>query len=251
MHQLLLGEDGFYDDVFRALRIPYEPVRWVPRLSRRPTRATSTRPTRVIELIHAYRVRGHLMADTDPLEFKVAQPPRPRRRQPRPDAVGPRPRVPGRRLRRQADDEAARRARRPARLLLPHRRHRVHAHPGPGGAALDPGAGREEGASAPDRDEQLHVLERLNAGEAFETFLQTKYVGQKRFSLEGGESRHPAARRRARARPPRRASTRSPSACRTAAGSTCSPTSSARATRRSSASSRATSTRAPRTARAT
>ncbi len=37
-------------------------------------------------------------------------------------------------------------------------------------------------------DEQLRILRRLNAAEAFETFLQTKYVGQKRFSLEGGES---------------------------------------------------------------
>ena len=40
----------------------------------------------------------------------------------------------------------------------------------------------------PDPDEQKHILNRLNAAEAFETFLQTKYVGQKRFSLEGGES---------------------------------------------------------------
>ena len=40
----------------------------------------------------------------------------------------------------------------------------------------------------PTRDEQLRILRRLNAAEAFETFLQTKYVGQKRFSLEGGES---------------------------------------------------------------
>ena len=32
------------------------------------------------------------------------------------------------------------------------------------------------------------MLNRLNAAEAFETFLQTKYVGQRRFSLEGGES---------------------------------------------------------------
>src|SRR5205085_12180700 len=39
-----------------------------------------------------------------------------------------------------------------------------------------------------DRAEQLHILGRLNAAEAFETFLQTKFVGQKRFSLEGGES---------------------------------------------------------------
>src|SRR3712207_8162033 len=30
LHALLLGEDGFYDKVFRSLRIPYEPVRWMP-----------------------------------------------------------------------------------------------------------------------------------------------------------------------------------------------------------------------------
>ncbi|MCW2793299.1 MAG: 2-oxoglutarate dehydrogenase component, partial [Nocardioides sp.] len=29
LHQLLLGEDGFYDDIFASLRLPYEPVRWV------------------------------------------------------------------------------------------------------------------------------------------------------------------------------------------------------------------------------
>ena len=40
----------------------------------------------------------------------------------------------------------------------------------------------------PTHDEQLHILEKLNEAEAFETFLQTKFVGQKRFSLEGGES---------------------------------------------------------------
>ncbi|WP_446459520.1 multifunctional oxoglutarate decarboxylase/oxoglutarate dehydrogenase thiamine pyrophosphate-binding subunit/dihydrolipoyllysine-residue succinyltransferase subunit [Streptomyces mirabilis] len=40
----------------------------------------------------------------------------------------------------------------------------------------------------PDVAEQLQILYRLGAAEAFETFLQTKYVGQKRYSLEGGES---------------------------------------------------------------
>jgi 2-oxoglutarate dehydrogenase E1 component len=38
------------------------------------------------------------------------------------------------------------------------------------------------------REEQLRILRKLNEAEAFETFLHTKYVGQKRFSLEGGES---------------------------------------------------------------
>ncbi len=40
----------------------------------------------------------------------------------------------------------------------------------------------------PDRDEQLRMLNKLNEAEALETFLHTKYVGQKRFSLEGAES---------------------------------------------------------------
>ena len=40
----------------------------------------------------------------------------------------------------------------------------------------------------PTREEQLRILAKLNSAEAFETFLQTKFVGQKRFSLEGGES---------------------------------------------------------------
>ncbi len=36
--------------------------------------------------------------------------------------------------------------------------------------------------------QQKYILSKLNAAEAFETFLQTKYVGQKRFSLEGAET---------------------------------------------------------------
>jgi 2-oxoglutarate dehydrogenase E1 component len=40
----------------------------------------------------------------------------------------------------------------------------------------------------PDVGEQLQILYRLGAAEAFETFLQTKYVGHKRYSLEGGEA---------------------------------------------------------------
>jgi len=40
--------------------------------------------------------------------------------------------------------------------------------------------------------EKIHLLEKLNEAVAFESFLHTKYVGQKRFSLEGGESLIPA-----------------------------------------------------------
>ena len=49
-----------------------------------------------------------------------------------------------------------------------------------------------EGVSATHGpEEQRHILDRLNAAEAFEQFLDTKYVGQKRFGLEGAESAIP------------------------------------------------------------
>ena len=58
----------------------------------------------------------------------------------------------------------------------------------PGAAQVDPAAGRGQAATKPPIDEQKYILGRLNSAEAFETFLQTKYIGQKRFSLEGGET---------------------------------------------------------------
>ena len=42
------------------------------------------------------------------------------------------------------------------------------------------------------REEKKHILKKLNEAVTFENFLHTKYVGQKRFSLEGGESLIPA-----------------------------------------------------------
>src|SRR6478752_3111448 len=40
-------------------------------------------------------------------------------------------------------------------------------------------------------DEKRHILERLNAAEALERFLATKYLGQKRFGIDGAESAIP------------------------------------------------------------
>ena len=69
LHGLLLGESDFYDEIFEALRIPYEPVRWIQDISASHDEDVN-KTARVQELIHAYRVRGHLMADTDPLEYR-------------------------------------------------------------------------------------------------------------------------------------------------------------------------------------
>jgi 2-oxoglutarate decarboxylase len=186
MHQLLLGEDGFYDEVFRSLRIPYEPVRWV-----HDQQATAEgdldKATRVMELIHAYRVRGHLLADSDPLNFKV-------RSHPDLDVVNhglslwdldrtfPVGGFAGERVKKLRDILGVLRDSYCRTVGIEY----MHIQDPAERAWLQQRIERK--AEQPDHAEQLHVLERLNAAEAFETFLQTKYVGQKRFSLEGGES---------------------------------------------------------------
>ncbi|HET8581793.1 MAG TPA: multifunctional oxoglutarate decarboxylase/oxoglutarate dehydrogenase thiamine pyrophosphate-binding subunit/dihydrolipoyllysine-residue succinyltransferase subunit, partial [Jatrophihabitans sp.] len=185
IHRLLLA-DEFWDEVFAALRIPYEPVRW------RVDRDTShegqvSKEARVIELINAYRTRGHLMADTDPLEYKARS---------HPDldittygltlwdldrefAVGG---FAGEKLMKLRDLLGVLRDAYCRRVGVEYRH------------ISDPDQRRwleqriEIKHAQPTREEQLHILGRLNVAEAFETFLQTKYVGQKRFSLEGAET---------------------------------------------------------------
>ncbi|WP_068325320.1 multifunctional oxoglutarate decarboxylase/oxoglutarate dehydrogenase thiamine pyrophosphate-binding subunit/dihydrolipoyllysine-residue succinyltransferase subunit [Janibacter terrae] len=186
VHQLLLGAEDFYDEIFASLRIPYEPVRWVQDISTTHDDDIN-KVARVQELIHSYRVRGHLMADIDPLEYKQ---------------------------RRHEDLDIT------SHGLTLWDLDRHFATGGFGGEPFlklrhilgilrdsycrttgieymhiqDPDQRRwmqervEVGYAKTTSDEQLRILRRLNAAEAFETFLQTKFVGQKRFSLEGGES---------------------------------------------------------------
>ncbi|HEX8685955.1 MAG TPA: 2-oxo acid dehydrogenase subunit E2, partial [Pyrinomonadaceae bacterium] len=72
VHELLLGEHDFYVKVFRDLGIPHQPMRWArdfnpALLGRYDAREEVSKEARVLELINAYRVRGHLIADIDPL----------------------------------------------------------------------------------------------------------------------------------------------------------------------------------------
>ena len=64
IHEMLLSDD-FWDEIFRELGIPYQPVRW---RTDNPDSIVD-KNARVIELIAAYRNRGHLMADIDPLRL--------------------------------------------------------------------------------------------------------------------------------------------------------------------------------------
>lgn len=186
IHELLLGESDFYDEIFRSLRIPYEPVRWAKDISASHETDLS-KTVRVQEIIHAYRVRGHLMADTDPLEYQ-------QRTHPDLDVLsynltlwdldrefatggfGGRPLMKLREILGVLRDSYTR----TVGIEYMH--------------IQDPGQRQwiqdrvEVPHAKPDRDEQLRILHKLNEAEALESFLQTKYVGQKRFSLEGAES---------------------------------------------------------------
>lgn len=72
VHELIIGQHNFYDQIFSDLSVPYPPLRWsVDRnpffLGEDQTREQTIKEARVMELINAYRVRGHLIADIDPL----------------------------------------------------------------------------------------------------------------------------------------------------------------------------------------
>ncbi|WP_066948178.1 multifunctional oxoglutarate decarboxylase/oxoglutarate dehydrogenase thiamine pyrophosphate-binding subunit/dihydrolipoyllysine-residue succinyltransferase subunit [Streptomyces lushanensis] len=184
--QLLLGENGFYDEIFQALRIPYEPVRWLKDIDASHDEDV-TKPARVFELIHSYRVRGHVMADTDPLDYL-------QRKHPDLDITEH-----GLTLwdleREFAVGGFAGKSMMKLRDILGVLRDSYCRTTGIEFMHIqDPKQRKwiqdrvERPHAKPEREEQLRILRRLNAAEAFETFLQTKYVGQKRFSLEGGES---------------------------------------------------------------
>jgi len=186
IHQLLLGEDGFYDDIFTSLRLPYEPVRWVKDFDK-GRYGNIDRTSRVLEIIDAYRTRGHLMADTDPLNYR-------QRRHPDLDVLShgltlwdldrefPVGGFNGEQFMKLRDVLGVLRDAYCRTIGVEY----MHI--------MDPVQRRwiqdrvELRRDKADAEEQSYILGRLNSAEAFETFLQTKYIGQKRFSLEGGET---------------------------------------------------------------
>jgi 2-oxoglutarate dehydrogenase E1 component len=189
VHDLLLGEHDFYGEVFGAIHMPSRPIHWTA--DERPAEgslAAREKQARVLQFINNYRVRGHLIADLDPL------------------AIVPPPTHP------ELD---------PANLGFTiwdlDRRFVTGGLAGSSEATLseiwdvlrdaytgtlaveymhiqepeqkawiqERVEGRREELGTEDRRQ---ILRKLNEAEALERFLHTKYVGHKRFSLEGAES---------------------------------------------------------------
>ncbi|GAA1518127.1 2-oxoglutarate dehydrogenase E1 component [Agromyces terreus] len=186
VHELLIGQRGFYEDLFAALRLPYEPIHWSADISVDVASAID-KTARVQELINSFRVRGHMMADIDPLEYQ-------QRSHPDLDIEShgltfwdlDREFVTGgfgntrtallRDILGVLRDSYCRTIGiEYMHIQEPEQRRWIQEQV-------------ERKYEKPTHDEQMRILGKLNEAEAFETFLQTKYVGQKRFSLEGGES---------------------------------------------------------------
>ncbi|MGO1538305.1 MAG: multifunctional oxoglutarate decarboxylase/oxoglutarate dehydrogenase thiamine pyrophosphate-binding subunit/dihydrolipoyllysine-residue succinyltransferase subunit [Leucobacter sp.] len=186
VHERLIGGHGFYEEIFAALRIPYKPVQWASDIHV-DNRGAVDKTARVQELINSFRVRGHLMADIDPLEYVQRT---------HPDleieshgltfwdldrefvtgGIGGKRTMPLRDILGVLRDSYCRKIGiEYMHIQDPEQRLWLQDQ-------------LEVPYAKPSHDEQTRILEKLNEAEAFETFLQTKYVGQKRFSLEGGES---------------------------------------------------------------
>ena len=196
IHDLLIGGHDFYHDIFRDLGVPYKEVEWHRDVMGSDTAtAMAAKQSQVDALIAAHRDRGHLIAELDPLalnepdlhrdldpaghgltiwdldrEFEVSE------SNGLEAAAGGRDRLPLREILGLLRDAYC-------RTLGVDYTH-----------ILDPDEKRwireqVEGPQPPlAHEEKLRILARLNAAEALERFLGTRYIGQKRFGLEGAES---------------------------------------------------------------
>ncbi|CAM8648500.1 SucA 2-oxoglutarate dehydrogenase complex, dehydrogenase (E1) component, and related enzymes [Acidimicrobiia bacterium] len=192
VHELLMGRDDFYEGIFRSLGVPYESVSWA-----RDTNpigrddAMLEKQMRVQTLVNMHRVRGHLIADLDPLAAE--EPHLHAELDPttygltiwdldREFLTGG---IAGRnRMRLDEILDVLRDAYcrtigiEYMHIQNPVEKRWIQEH--------------VEGVTVElSVEEKRHILERLNAAEALEKFLATKYLGQKRFGIEGGESAIP------------------------------------------------------------
>ena len=194
IHSFLLGGEDFYDGIFRDLDIPYEPARWSQDRKRWIFNGSGkdeeiARGAAVRQLINAYRVRGHLIADLDPLEYRVGRHPELN------------PAYYGLTIwdydREVVSGGLGGGATAKLRSVLEILRETYCGRIGPEYMYIqDPGEKRwlqekmepTRNSWALNDDVKRRILKKLNDAEAFERFLHTKFVGHKRFSLEGAET---------------------------------------------------------------
>ncbi len=198
IHSLLNGDEDFYDEIFADLEIPYEPIpygedKYVGQLDGQgATLEQNKRAIAVMRIINMYRTRGHKLADLDPLSDEPGHSP-------------------------ELDFEyygltlwdldrefycagLGGYEKAPLRVIIKLLRD---TYCGKIGAEfmhlLDLEERKwlrermESTANTPDlsKDDKKQILHKLNQAMAFEQFLHKKYIGHKRFSLEGADTMIP------------------------------------------------------------
>jgi len=196
---LLQGEDNFYDAIFTDLRMPHKPVKWEADRAVAPRQTAMrqveiSKESSILQLINAYRVRGHLIADLDPLGAESHYHP-----ELDPAHYGltiwdlDREFVTGS-LGQELGEGAAHMVLTLREILETLRQ----TYCGKIGAEYMYIQSPEQKTWLQQRMEtnkytlptvdRTRILERLHEAEGFESFLGTRFVGTKRFGLEGGES---------------------------------------------------------------
>ncbi len=188
VHELLLGAERFYDEIFSALKIPYEPMRFSrDRATLDGTDAELEKQSRVIQLVNMYRVRGHLIAELNPIAWEILSHPEldlshygltvwDLDREFLTDLPGPRKQTLRRILDTLRDAYCRTMGVEYMHISEPEQKKWIQER-------IEGGVGDELSS-----EDKKHILDRLSAAEAFERFLHSKYIGHKRFSLEGADS---------------------------------------------------------------
>jgi 2-oxoglutarate dehydrogenase E1 component len=195
MQSLLDGDQNFYDEIFEALHVPYACVKWsadkTPAAAAPELSIDVVKGAAVTRLINAFRVRGHLMADLDPLGAEPAY-----NAEIDPLTYG----LTIWDLDRHFYTDSLRHAfggRRQATLREMVDRLR-ETYCGKFGCEYMYIQRTEEKVWLQKRleadpqqlskEEKLRIFENLLQAEEFEHFLDRRFIGQKRFSLEGAET---------------------------------------------------------------
>jgi 2-oxoglutarate decarboxylase len=189
--ECLTGSHDFYDQIFASLGIPYEPARWAKDANPSATEGEAERilkQIRVQALINMYRVRGHLNAHLDPLSI---EPPAPHIEL---DLATYGLTIWDLQRSFVVDGLAGLHEATLETILAILRDAYCRTVGIEYGHIMDPVQKRwiqervEGVTTTTSSDEQRRILAALNEAEVFEKFLHTRYVGQKRFGLEGAES---------------------------------------------------------------
>lgn len=194
LHKLLIGENRFYDQIFASLRIPFEPIRWEQDVSVRKygldnTRTRVEKGAHVMQMINAYRVRGHLLASVNPLGNDSYY-------YPELD-----PAYYGLTIwdldREFPASSTWEESSYPLRFIIERIRDTYCGSIGIEFMHIQDPTKKDfikkwfelgKGKIEFTKQNRLDVLKKLIEAEQFESFLHKKFIGQKRFSLEGSES---------------------------------------------------------------